>query len=155
MRSMLYKGEMELFEENGALFSSEQAFNAEYVIFCSKYKEIIALKKLGVENIVCIKSDPERLKNFVRYREGRMGQVLIYVKSTRSKDLLAEYCKKPYYTVTYVGSANELESQVTVKEAIDSRIENIQKDIENQRLREKIKQLEEDDEDIEAFIDSS
>ena len=71
MKSVTYKGNVELWEANGALFSSEEAFNAEYVIFCAKYKEILALKQMGVENIVCIKNDPERLKNFIRYREGR------------------------------------------------------------------------------------
>lgn len=155
MKSVTYKGNVELWEADKALFSSEQAFNAEYVVFCSKYKEIIALKEMGVENIVCIKGDPERLKNFIRYREGRMGQVLIYVKSVRAKDLLADVCKKPYYTITYVGTGDELFGQTSVKDAIDSRIENIKKDIENKALREKLKVLEDDDEDLDAFVESS
>lgn len=155
MKSVTYKGNVELWEANGALFSSEEAFNAEYVIFCAKYKEILALKQMGVENIVCIKNDPERLKNFIRYREGRMNQVLIYVKSTQAKDLLAGICKKPYYTITYVGKVDDLFDQTSVKDAIDSRIENIKKDLENQKLREKLRRLEDDDEDLDAFVESS
>lgn len=155
MKSVTYKGNVELWEENGAMFSSEQAFNAEYVVFCSKYKEILALKGLGVENIVCIKDNPKRLANFIRFREGRMNQVLIYVKSTRAKDLLASLCKKPYYTITYVGKVDDLFGQTSVKDAIDSRIENIKKDLENKALREKLKLLEDDDEDLEAFVESS
>ena len=155
MKSVTYKGNVELWESNKALFSSEQAFNAEYVVFCSKYKEIIALKEMGVENIVCIKDEPERLANFIRYREGRMDQIIIYVKSTRAKDILANVCKKPYYTITYVGKGDDLYGQTSVKDAIDSRIENIKKDIENKQLREKLKALEDDDEDREAFIESS
>lgn len=155
MKSVTYKGNVELWEANRALFSSEEAFNAEYVIFCSKYKEIIALKEMGVENIVCIKDDMERLKNFIRYREGRMNQKLIYVKSTRAKDLLANVCKKPYYTITYVGKVDDLLGQVSVKDAIDSRIENIKKDLENQELRDKLRKLEDDDEDLAAFVESS
>lgn len=155
MKSVVYKGNVELWEDNKALFSSEEAFNAEYVVFCSKYKEILALKEMGVENIVCIKDEPERLSNFIRYREGRMGQVLIYIKSTRARDLLANICKKPYYTITYVGKVDDLFGQTSVKDAIDSRIENIKKDIENRQLREKLKALEEDDEDLEAFVEST
>lgn len=155
MKSVTYKGNVELWEQNGALFSSEQAFNAEYVIFCSKYKEILALKEMGVENIVCIKNDPPRLANFVRYREGRMNQTLIYIKSTQAKDLLSKVCKKPYYTITYVGKTDDLFGQTSVKDAVDSRIENIKKDLENQELREKLKRLEDDDEDLAAFVDSS
>lgn len=155
MKSVTYKGNVELWEANKALFSSEEAFNAEYVIFCAKYKEILALKQMGVENIVCIKNDAERLKNFIRYREGRMGQVLIYIKSTQAKDLLAGLCKKPYYTITYVGKVDDLFEQTSVKDAIDSRIENIKKDLENQKLRERLKKLEDDDEDLDAFVDSS
>lgn len=155
MKSVVYKGDVELWEDNKALFSSEEAFNAEYVVFCSKYKEIIALKEMGVENVVCIKDEPERLANFIRYREGRMGQVLIYIKSTRARDLLAKICKKPYYTITYVGKADDLFGQTSVKDAIDSRIENIKKDIENKQLREKLKALEEDDEDLESFVESA
>lgn len=155
MKSVVYKGDVELWEDNKALFSSEEAFNAEYVVFCSKYKEILALKEMGVENVVCIKDEPERLANFIRYREGRMGQVLIYIKSTRARDLLAKICKKPYYTITYVGKADDLFGQTSVKDAIDSRIENIKKDIENKQLREKLKALEEDDEDLESFVEST
>lgn len=155
MRSVTYKGNVELWESNKALFSSEEAFNAEYVVFCSKYKEIIALKEMGVENIVCIKDDLKRLTNFIRFREGKMNQVIIYIKSTRAKDLLASVCKKPYYTITYVGKGDDLYGQTSVKDAIDSRIENIKKDIENKELREKLKQLEDDDEDLESFEESS
>lgn len=155
MRKLVSKDGVELWEERKALFSSEQAFNAEYVVFCSKYSEITALKEMGVENIVCIKSEPERLANFVRFREGRMNQVMIYVKSTRARDLLAEVCKKPYYTINYVGNSEDLKGQGSVKDAIDSRIENIKKDIENKRLREQLRKLEDDDEELEEFMDST
>lgn len=155
MRVLTYKSGVQLYEENGALFSSEEAFNAEYVIFCSKYKEIVALMSLGVENVVCIKSNPERLKNFIRYREGRMGQVIIYLKSTTAVDILKDICKKPYYTINYIGNANDLFKQATVKEAIDSRIENIKKDIEIKFLRDQQKSEEEEDDDLDAFTESS
>ncbi len=156
MRTVVSKSGIELYEDKGALFSSASAFNAEYIVFCTKYKEIAYLIKMGVENIVCIKNNPERLKNFIRFREGRMDQVLILVKSNNARDPLQEYCKKPYYTVNYVGNANDLENQTSVKDAIDSRIENIQKDIELKALREQRLLEEEDDfDDIEALVGSS
>ena len=144
MKKVIYK----------AFFSSEESFNAEYVVFCTKYKEILALKEMGVENIVCIKNNPERLANFVRFREGRMDQVLIYVKAVRAKDQLAGYCRKPYYTITYVGNGDDLFGQLSVKDAIDSRIENIKKDLENRELREKLKRLEDDDADLDDLVES-
>ena len=155
MRQLTYKGDVQLYEENGALFSSEQAFNAEYVIFCSKYKEIAALIEMGVENVVCIKANPERLKGFVRFREGKMNQVLIYVKSTSAVDLLKDVAKKPYYTITYVGNANDLFNQTSVKDAIDSRVENFKKDLLIKALIEQQKVEEDDDDDLDAFVDSS
>ncbi len=84
-----------------------------------------------------------------------MNQVLIYVKSTSAVDLLKDICKKPYYTITYTGVASDLFGQEIVKEAIDSRIENIKKDIEIKALKEQQKLEEEDDDDLDAFVDSS
>ena len=155
MRQLVYKGNLELYEDNGALFSNDKAFNAEHIVFCSKYKEIAYLMGMGIENVVCIKNNTERLKNFIRFREGRMGQVIIYVKSDSAHDVLKDICKKPYYTVNYVGRADDLENQTSVKDAIESRIENIQKDIELKELRDKLLAEEEDDDDLDAFTDSS
>lgn len=155
MRKMVYKGGSEVWEDNDALFSSPDAFNQEYVIFTAKIREMISLMEMGITNVVCIKNNPERLKGFLRFRESIMRQAIIYVKSLKAKDVLAPLATKPYYTITYVGdSARELQGQVQVRDAIDSRIENIRKDLENQELRRKLKEKEEEDDDYDDLEES-
>lgn len=155
MRKMVYKGGSEVWEDNDALFSSPDAFNQEYVIFVAKIRELIYLMEMGITNIVCIKNNPERLKGFLRFREGKMRQAIIYIKSLKAKDVLAPLATKPYYTITYVGdSSSDLKGQVQVKDAIGSRIENIRKDLENKELRRKLKEKEEEDDDYDDLEES-
>lgn len=155
MRTLTTKNGINLWDSNGALFSSEEAFNEEYVVFCTKYKEIISLISIGVKNVVCIKNNPERLKNFIRFREGRMEQSIIYVRSDNSRDALAEICKKPYYTIVYPVSAKPEEFKV-VGETVESYISNIKKDKVQLQARMAKKQLEkQDDDELEMLVESS
>lgn len=147
MRSVTYKNSIELQEQDGLLFSNREAYKAQEVIFCTKYKEIIALKAMGLQNIVCIKNNPVRLARFIHFRESIADQVLIYIRSVKAKDLLANLCRKPYYTITYV--TDSLPSNI--KATVESRIKNIKHDLENKALREELKQQEDDDEDLDAF----
>lgn len=155
MRTLETKNGINLWDDNGALFSSEKAFNEEYVVFCTKYKEIISLVSIGVKNVVCIKNNPDRLKNFIRFREGRMDQAIIYVRSDNSRDALAEVCKKPYYAIVYPVNA-EPEEFAKVGKTVDSYIRNIKKDKEQLAARIAKKQLEkQDDDELEKLIESS
>lgn len=156
MRTLETKAGINLWDDNGALFSSEKAFNEEYVVFCTKYKEIVSLIGVGIKNVVCIKNNPERLKNFIRFREGRMDQSIIYVRSDNSRDMLAEVCKKPYYTIVYPVSHKTLEDFKPVSEMVDSYIRNIKKDRVQLARRLAKKQLEkQDDDELEKLIESS
>lgn len=156
MRKLETKNGIDLWDDNGALFSSEKAFNEEYVVFCNKYKEITSLITVGVKNIVCIKNNPDRLKNFIRFREGRMEQAIIYVRSDNSRDVLAEICKKPYYAIIYPVSKNEPEDFKNISETIDSYITNIKKDKAQLAKRLAKKKLEsQDDDELEILVESS
>lgn len=155
MRTLETKAGINLWDDNGALFSSEKAFNEEYVVFCTKYKEIVSLISIGVKNVVCIKNNPERLKNFIRFREGRMDQVIIYVRSDNSRDILAEICKKPYYAIVYPVSCKP-EEFAKIGKTVDSYIHNIKKDKEQLAKRIAKRQMEkQDDDELEILIEST